>query len=535
VAGANQAPEPENQINAKLRRRRTVDGGGEARAEVVHEFVRFCGNLGPAAGDPGGHRGLFLIPERQARMCFERASQAPRHERRLRISQHPANSEVSREAFDADCIDAGLELRELGGRGVERCEVGALDRGVLAERLVQQDLGSDVRDRARRAAPQSELRERNTGSILHPEECWGRVKRCVRRVVQRDTATEQRVDGAGRTNSQHRRQVRQHCAQDEGGTAIEPTRDDCMTEEVHGSAMSMPRGPQRRTRSAHPPRISRTIGSPQLNKRFQLLSPAPCRCHRVPAVWRHLVAEKSARPAKDTMEIAVISDLHLGRGGPVDGFGHDDGEFLRFLSFLERNFERVVLLGDIWETLTGAMPGYAAAELELARARHPEIAKRFERPRYAYVHGNHDLVAGAVDGAPDELVLEADGQRLLFTHGHQNDGLIVRKRWLSELGVWLGGWIRRLGLASLYRLIASFDEKRGGVSLDGTRCEFQRWAVDAAARSHSDIVITGHTHLATRAEHGPRLFLNSGTCSEGKLSFLSLDTRRAIYGVHSSY
>jgi predicted phosphodiesterase len=235
------------------------------------------------------------------------------------------------------------------------------------------------------------------------------------------------------------------------------------------------------------------------------------------------------------MEIAVISDLHLGRGGPVDGFGHDDGEFLCFLTFLERNFERVVLLGDIWETLTGAMPGYAAAELELARARHPEIAKRFERPRYAYVHGNHDLVAGAVDGAPDELVLEADGQRLLFTHGHQNDGLIVRKRWLSELGVWLGGWIRRLGLASLYRLIASFDEKRGGVSLDGTRCEFQRWAVDAAARSHSDIVITGHTHLATRAEHGPRLFLNSGTCSEGKLSFLSLDTRRSIYGVHTSY
>src|SRR5262249_22251007 len=106
------------------------------------------------------------------------------------------------------------------------------------------------------------------------------------------------------------------------------------------------------------------------------------------------------------MEIAVISDLHLGPGGPVDGFGHSDQEFLGFLRYLERNFERIVLLGDIWETLTGRLPGDAAAELRLARASHPEIARRFCDERYVYVHGNHDLVAGAVDGVPDEYVLE---------------------------------------------------------------------------------------------------------------------------------
>ena len=59
------------------------------------------------------------------------------------------------------------------------------------------------------------------------------------------------------------------------------------------------------------------------------------------------------------MEIAVISDLHLGTGGAADGFGHDDAEFLRFLSFLERNFERVILLGDIWETLQSRRLGSA--------------------------------------------------------------------------------------------------------------------------------------------------------------------------------
>src|SRR6201986_952947 len=120
------------------------------------------------------------------------------------------------------------------------------------------------------------------------------------------------------------------------------------------------------------------------------------------------------------MEIAVISDLHLGTRDAADGFGHDDGEFLKFLSFLEKNFEKVVLLGDVWETLTGALPGDPAAELRRARESHPEIAARFERQNYLYVHGNHDMIAGAV-GAPDELILDTGKTRILFTHGHQND------------------------------------------------------------------------------------------------------------------
>ncbi len=235
------------------------------------------------------------------------------------------------------------------------------------------------------------------------------------------------------------------------------------------------------------------------------------------------------------MQIAVISDLHLGAGGAADGFGHDDGEFLRFLRSLERNFERVVLLGDIWETLTGIVPGHPGDELKGARQHHREIAQRFQRSQYVYVHGNHDLVAGAVDGAPDELWMEADGVRLLFTHGHQNDPLIQRRRWVSELGIWLGGWIRRIGLEPLYRLFAALDERRGGLTPESAQSAFENWAMDIAVQREADVIITGHTHFAARAERGGRLFLNSGSCSEGKLSYLALDTARDRYGVNCSY
>lgn len=57
------------------------------------------------------------------------------------------------------------------------------------------------------------------------------------------------------------------------------------------------------------------------------------------------------------MEIAIISDLHIGSGDQTDRFGHDDYEFLRFLDFLESNFSRIVLLGDVFETLTGRKYG----------------------------------------------------------------------------------------------------------------------------------------------------------------------------------
>lgn len=234
------------------------------------------------------------------------------------------------------------------------------------------------------------------------------------------------------------------------------------------------------------------------------------------------------------MKLAVISDLHLGSGGPTDLFGHDDYDFLKFLRFLEGEFERVVLLGDIWETLTGRRYGSPLSELAAAKAHHAEIAKLLARPKFTYVHGNHDIVA-ATCGAPEELSLEADGVRLLFTHGHQNDPIVQSARFVSEMGVWLGAWIRRIGLGPLYQLARKADGLRGGANLDASRCRFQRWAVQVARLRSADVVVTGHTHKATRAEHGDRLFLNSGSCAEGDISFLSLDTRAGKYAVHTSW
>lgn len=230
------------------------------------------------------------------------------------------------------------------------------------------------------------------------------------------------------------------------------------------------------------------------------------------------------------MKIAVISDLHLGPGDASDSFGHGDAEFLRFLTRLERDFERIVLLGDVWETLTSRRIFDAREGLRLAREAHASLASRFELSKYFYVHGNHDIIA-ATEAVPAELLLDIDGVRLLFTHGHHHDWLIRRARWLSETCVWLGAWVRRIGLSAVYRLGYLLDNALSRPPAHCLKDTFQAWAYSLAKLRHADVVVTGHTHIAARSERDSQLFLNSGTCSEGQYSYLAIDTKCGRYEV----
>jgi len=226
------------------------------------------------------------------------------------------------------------------------------------------------------------------------------------------------------------------------------------------------------------------------------------------------------------MRLAVISDLHLGRGDAADRFGHDDGEFVRFLRALEADHERIVLLGDVYETLTSEHPSRQIEELARVREAHPEVVARLGLPRYTYVVGNHDAVAARVLGAVPELALQDGGARLLFSHGHLHDWLIREARQVAETLVWLGGWLQRLGLKGFFHLFDALDPVlRGSDPRHPERCSFQRWAVAQALRRRVDVIVTGHTHEGRRSPVGSTLYLNSGTCSEGRFEFLSLDTR----------
>ena len=229
------------------------------------------------------------------------------------------------------------------------------------------------------------------------------------------------------------------------------------------------------------------------------------------------------------MQIAVISDLHLGAKDRLDRFDRAEAAEARLMAFLgelERSVDRVVLCGDIFETLRGRAPGPSRRALGDAMAAYPELSRRItEDRRYVLVHGNHDTLAGPALGAPEFHWERDHGLKMLFFHGHQLDRLARGRAPLSRLGVWAGGVLERFGVNVTHRV----DAARGHAYADGdprglTPHERETAAVALGKAMGADVIVNGHTHnLVCRPIDGA-MYLNSGTCLTGRREAVIIDT-----------
>lgn len=233
------------------------------------------------------------------------------------------------------------------------------------------------------------------------------------------------------------------------------------------------------------------------------------------------------------MKIAVISDLHLGRCPLADQFQHVEEAFLRFLDRLESRFDRIVLNGDVYQTDHGRWHGGREEELHAARERWRRLVERFDQAPYTYIAGNHDLVAVKELGAPLSVDWQVDDLRLHFTHGHLYDPILAHVPGFARFVSWLAGWAERLGMRRAIETLEKLDPTRHAVlSSDVPGGALARAAVDRLASRAADVVVMGHTHrpavLATPFGH----YLNSGSCSRARLSWLEIDTARRLFLHH---
>lgn len=226
------------------------------------------------------------------------------------------------------------------------------------------------------------------------------------------------------------------------------------------------------------------------------------------------------------MRLAAISDLHIGAHAGRDGFGHAIRDFASWLDRIEREHDRIVLLGDVFQTDHTIVPGAQrrARELRAARRRAGALAQRFAGDRYHYVHGNHDAIARDELAAPTELRLAADGVELLFTHGHQFDPVARGAQWLADLGTWTTGALRRTPLLALARWLEARDVAIKHARFGGRDGPYARGAAELGTRERAAVVVMGHTHAAELHDLGAVLYANTGTCSGGRRECVSIDT-----------
>lgn len=226
------------------------------------------------------------------------------------------------------------------------------------------------------------------------------------------------------------------------------------------------------------------------------------------------------------MKIAAISDLHIGAHARSDSFGHASDGFLRLLDGLERTHDKIVLLGDIYQTDHGWMPGLGSARrlLDTARQRVSALTRRWSEAQYLWVHGNHDPVTASVLEAKTKLILGEPGARVLFTHGDAYDPVIRSIPRLSRLGTWFAGRTRAMGLI---RFSEYMEDKDVTIKAHEHLAVAGPYAVAAEGlMSEHDVqvVVMGHTHVPQRQELARGVLANTGTCSRGRFMGVSVDT-----------
>lgn len=224
------------------------------------------------------------------------------------------------------------------------------------------------------------------------------------------------------------------------------------------------------------------------------------------------------------MRIAVLSDLHIGCTFETHQLGHSDHDFAKFLFRLEQLYDKIILLGDIFEIQMVQNLSNEEA-FDLCWSEHKAITKRFYKDKYLYIFGNHDLIAEKY-GAIEKYELKYNNKNYIFTHGHQFDYLYQK----SEKSLsFLGGLCLKMNQKSIYKW-ATEQSSFGSFSIKKENQKFQKNALDKAVEQGFDVVVTGHTHDPKIIKGNPT-YINSGTCTYGRINYVHMDLEKEVFEI----
>ena len=219
-----------------------------------------------------------------------------------------------------------------------------------------------------------------------------------------------------------------------------------------------------------------------------------------------------------TVEIAVISDAHLGT------YGCQAAELAHYLQSIKPR--TLILNGDIIDIWQFSKRYWPRDHMEVVK----ELINMAQSgTQVYYLTGNHDDLLRKLSDFSlvnihllDQLVMDIDGKKTWFFHGDIFDASIQHARWLAKLGGLGYDWLIRINslinrwMVRLGRPKFSFSQKvkqrvKQAVKFIG---DFEEFAAQLAISKGYDTVICGHIHQPQiRHIHhskGLLMYLNSG-------------------------
>lgn len=267
--------------------------------------------------------------------------------------------------------------------------------------------------------------------------------------------------------------------------------------------------------------------------------------------------------------IFVISDLHMGDGGPRDNFqvGNREKELESFLRYVEKEHGKLIILGDLFE--------FWQASIARILVKRKAWLERFADLRVTYVIGNHDIDLAAFvrdDGSVNKDFLihpffdritksfkrPIADKEFKFMHGHEVDefnkdenpgwgrmftilaGMIedINKSPLLQDGDTVEKVLSKFGEAmlGLWDLIKQKVLKKNYSNEEPERQltpaqnpkrkdEMIKKYLEDKEKEGYEIAIVGHTHEAGQREDW---YYNSGCWAAEKNSFVKISTNGKV-------
>jgi len=255
-------------------------------------------------------------------------------------------------------------------------------------------------------------------------------------------------------------------------------------------------------------------------------------------------------------DIFVISDLHIGDGGPRDNFGHADSDrprqIMAFLDYVEREKGELIIAGDMLEFWQASFSKVIIHNLPLL--------DRLANLDATYVLGNHDadllhfvgrdlMTHPLLKSITGPITRTIGGKSFRFMHGHEVDPFNVgdTPSWGRMMAIFAGicedkvgspmlgndpleSLLTRIGEWLLKKAANAYAAAKGTVTKstkeehtpaqnpDRAAAMLGMYAADRQASGY-DVLIVGHTHQPGRIEDW---YFNTGSWATTNNNFVRI-------------
>lgn len=236
---------------------------------------------------------------------------------------------------------------------------------------------------------------------------------------------------------------------------------------------------------------------------------------------------------KRSVEVAIISDIHLGT------YGCQAKEVLHYLKSINPNV--LVLNGDVVDTWQFSKSYWPKSHMQVIR----QILKMStEGTEVQYITGNHDEVMRKFVGMSlgnfhiaNKLILNLQGKRAWIFHGDVFDVTMKHGKWLARMGA--NGYACLLQINKVFNTISrklgygTFSLARKIKTAVKAKSKFEQTAADLAIEKGYDYVICGHIHRPViktlTNKDGSVQYLNSGDWIE---QLTALEYQNGIWNLY---